>query len=332
VASESAAPNQLIPGEKYTWEELGAYFDFAPAYLSVAGGMLSRPAMDALLIITWPGGARSFNYEDYWDGEDLIYTGRGKSGDQRLEGPNRDLAYNVRTNYVFEGGTDARALHFLGTAGAEQYWRARGIGDNQKEREILRYRLRFNTEGPSASGPRRSSRRAGRRDSTPTRSSVRGEQHRQRRRFDPTRAPTQYTTPVQNATPEETAARQEKANQAHHDLLVHLESDLSGDGWTNLDEIPSAIDLEGTKDNRRVLFEAKTVNPRSELTQTRSALSQLLEYRFFYGEPSDRLCLVTDGPISDRRIRFLEHHEVAVAYEAGEGLVPCGTLALNILG
>jgi len=35
-------------------------------------------------------------------------------------------------------------------------------------------------------------------------------------------------------------------------------------------------------------------------------LSQLLEYRFFYGEAGDALCLVTDAPISDRRIRFLE--------------------------
>jgi hypothetical protein len=68
-----------------------------------------------------------------------------------------------------------------------------------------------------------------------------------------------------------------------------------------------------------VLFEAKTVSRSSELSQTRSGLSQLLEYRFFYGDPTDRLCLVTDAPISDRRIRFLENHGIAAAYEEGDG-------------
>lgn len=102
-------------------------------------------------------------------------------------------------------------------------------------------------------------------------------------------------------------------------------------GWTNLNEVPSAIDLEGNKGKQKVLFEAKTVSPTSELGQTRSGLSQLLEYRFFYGDSSDGLCLVTDAPISDRRIRFLEIHHIAVAYDEGNGLVPCGTLAPKLL-
>jgi hypothetical protein len=73
------------------------------------------------------------------------------------------------------------------------------------------------------------------------------------------------------------------------------------------------------------------VSPGTELARTRSGLSQLLEYRFFYGEPSDRLCLVTDGPISDRRIRFLEDQGIAVAYDQGSGLILCGTLAVKLL-
>jgi hypothetical protein len=40
---------------------------------------------------------------------------------------------------------------------------------------------------------------------------------------------------------------------------------------------------------------------------------------------------VTDAPISDRRIRFLENHKIAVAYEDGNGLVECGTLAQRLL-
>jgi hypothetical protein len=314
----------------YTWEELGARFDFEPSYLSIAGGMLPRPRLNELVLITWPGGARSFDYDDYWSRGDLIYTGRGKTGDQRLEGANLDLAANRRTNYVFEGGAASRVLRFLGTAVSTRHWRARGVGDDGAGREIVRYRLRFLTGGASASRmnaarPRPSGGRKARR------SSPLEEQHRRRRRFDPTRPPAQYSTPVQHATPEETAARQEKATQGHHALLVRLQTELLAQGWKELDEIPSAIDLEASKGRRKVIFEAKTVTPRSELSRTRSGLSQLLEYRFFYGNPSDHLCLVTDAPISDRRIRFLEHHKVAVAYEEGDGLIACGTTAQRLL-
>jgi hypothetical protein len=40
---------------------------------------------------------------------------------------------------------------------------------------------------------------------------------------------------------------------------------------------------------------------------------------------------VTNAPISDRRIRFLEAHGIAVAYDEGDGLVDCGTLAQKLL-
>src|SRR5690349_3210926 len=93
----------LVPGRTYTWTQIGAPFGFKPQYLSVAGGMMPRPSLNALVLVTWPGGARSFDYDDYWSGQDLIYTGRGKRGDQPLEGANRDLAQNRYINYVFEG-------------------------------------------------------------------------------------------------------------------------------------------------------------------------------------------------------------------------------------
>jgi hypothetical protein len=51
-----------------------------------------------------------------------------------------------------------------------------------------------------------------------------------------------------------------------------------------------------------------------------------------YGESPDGLCLVTDAPISDRRIRFLENQGVGVMYDDGYGLVACGTLAQKLLG
>jgi hypothetical protein len=271
----------LVPGRAYTWDQLGRMFNFKPRYLSVAGGMLPRPALNALILVTWPGGARSFDYDDYWSQGDLIYTGRGKTGHQKLEGANRDLDLNSRTNYVFAGSAGPGALRFLGTAVATRRWRARGRGDDGRDRQILRFRLHFQTGGAGASRsatvPRRPAPGTGR-----SRRS-RKDQHRKRRRFDPTRGPAQYRAPVQHATPEETAARREKANAAHHALLVRLQAELAARGWTDLDEIPSAIDLEARKPKRKVLFEAKTVTTTSELSQTRSGLSQLLEYRFFHG-------------------------------------------------
>jgi hypothetical protein len=70
----------LNVGTVYSWEKLSTAFGFKPSLFQVGGGMLSRPEFNALLLITHPGGARSFDYEDRWDGSDLIYTGRGKVG------------------------------------------------------------------------------------------------------------------------------------------------------------------------------------------------------------------------------------------------------------
>ena len=61
-------------GRTYSWAELGAVFDFKPNYLSAAGGMIPRPSHGVLILITHPEGGKSFDYEDYWEGADLIYT------------------------------------------------------------------------------------------------------------------------------------------------------------------------------------------------------------------------------------------------------------------
>jgi hypothetical protein len=92
----------LVDGRTYTWEMLGSTFGFKPEYLGVAGGMISRPEHSATLLMTHPGGARSFDYGDYWDGTDLIYTGRGKRGDQERTGQNRDVGENATELHVFE--------------------------------------------------------------------------------------------------------------------------------------------------------------------------------------------------------------------------------------
>lgn len=115
---EVEGPDTLAPlphlevGTVYSWEQLSGLFGFKPAYLGAAGGIVSRPEHDALLLITHPGGGKSFDYEDYWDGADLIYTGRGKNGDQTLDGPNGDVAANSKELLVFEN-VGSRQLRYL---------------------------------------------------------------------------------------------------------------------------------------------------------------------------------------------------------------------------
>lgn len=53
-------------------------FDFEAGWLNRMGGMGSRPDQNAVLIITRWGEGRSFDYDDYWDGDDLIYTATGR--------------------------------------------------------------------------------------------------------------------------------------------------------------------------------------------------------------------------------------------------------------
>jgi hypothetical protein len=136
-------------------------------------------------------------------------------------------------------------------------------------------------------------------------------------------------------TPEETSALQEKANQQHHRILTSFCAALSAAGWQNLEEVPAALDLWGTRpgDSARVIFEVKGLTDANEIGQCRAALSQLLEYRFFFGKNEDQLCLVVDRPITDRRRAMLESMGVGVIVvsESGE-LQPAGQLAIDIVG
>ena len=139
---------------------------------------------------------------------------------------------------------------------------------------------------------------------------------------------------TRRTTPEETAALQEKANQQHHRILTCLSAALSVAGWQDLEEIPAALDLWATRPNGagRVIFEVKGLTDANEIAQCRAALSQLLEYRFFYGNDRDQLCLVVGKPITDRRRAMLESMGVGVVVvsESGE-LQPAGRLAIDVM-
>jgi hypothetical protein len=71
--------------------------------------------------------------------------------------------------------------------------------------------------------------------------------------------------------------------------------------------------------------------PASELSRCRSGLAQLLEYRFEYGEPTDALCLVADGNISQRRLRFLKAIGIACVCFGGKQIAFLSDLAKVLL-
>ena len=53
----SADARSLEVGRTYSWDELRGAFQFDPKLFQVGGGMLSRPHLNALLLITHPGGS-----------------------------------------------------------------------------------------------------------------------------------------------------------------------------------------------------------------------------------------------------------------------------------
>jgi len=87
-------------------------------------------------------------------------------------------------------------------------------------------------------------------------------------------------------------------------------------------EIPVAIDLWGrSSDSARTIFEVKTLRPGSELERVRAAISQLLEYRFFFAAPEDGLSLVSDHPLSDKRVRLLRALGIPVLLVEGDHML-----------
>jgi hypothetical protein len=126
-------------------------------------------------------------------------------------------------------------------------------------------------------------------------------------------------------------ATQEKSARDHQEILVTLYHFLSEERWEAIEEVPAAIDLRAIRPGLgRVIFEAKTITETNEIDQCRAGLSQLLEYRFFYGDPEDRLCVVVDAPIADARLRFLESIDVAVALAANGMLEGLGSAGIRL--
>ena len=132
--------------------------------------------------------------------------------------------------------------------------------------------------------------------------------------FEPGKNPGRRRAAKAVASPEETTQLNEQANWRHRKLLVRLSKRLSDHGWSDVQQMPGAVDLRGTYRRKRVLFEAKTITRKDEIHQIRLGLAQLLEYRFKYGVEGDALCLITDHPISNGRADFMASLDVAVMW------------------
>lgn len=316
----SEAPS-LIDGKTYSWDQLGELFDFEPQYLGSVGGMVSRPKLNSLILITHSQDGQSFSYGDEWDGEELIYAGRGLTGHQELKGQNRQVAENSRELFLFEYAGRHKLL-FHSRVRCVDYWESTGFDKHGDERRVYRFRLR-----PLGG-------RAPRRRSKPA-TEVESQQGRERssytpRPFDPVRSPSQRRRSAP-ADPESQKVLAEQADRDHQDTLRAFGLWLKGNGWSELEEIDGAIDLLAKSDSHRVLFEIKSIRSGSERTRVRSGLAQLLEYRLFLGQPNDKLCLVSNRPISERRLRLLDSLSIGHAYLEDGKVKISGTRASRAL-
>ena len=311
----------LRPGATYSWQAVAEKFGFKPRLFSVGGGMLSCPSLNALLLITSSDESSSFSYGDEWDKGDLIYAGKGLTGHQQLTGVNRFVAENSRELFLFEYA-GAEKLLFHDRVTCVRHWESIAPDREGKDRRVYQFRLRL------AKG-KRSRPRLSQKDRD-AESSPRNPSSFQPRPFDPDRKPSQR----RQSAPEDQESRrvaQEQADQHHQATLRTFGLWLEKLGWTELEEIDGAIDLmanrPGAKGPRRVLFEIKSSRPKSERGAVRGGLAQLLEYRLFLGSPKDKLCLVTNRPITTRRLRLLNALDIGHAYVEKRKVQISGTAA-----
>lgn len=215
------------------------------------------------------------------------------------------MAENRRPLFVFEAAGPRRLL-FLGRAVNVEERTGRAPDDEGVMRSVLLFRLRFDVVGgatPRPAVPEVASQDERTREARPFRDEL----------------PALPSAPRKEAPdPEAVAAKREQATRGHHEIVRALNTLLHAVGCDAVTEIPGAIDLWGTLPNgTRVIFEAKTIAPSNELSQTRTGFAQLHEYRMEYGAPGDELCLVVDRPLSLRRQKLLDSFGVAVLVKTG---------------
>ena len=90
----------------------------------------------------------------------------------------------------------------------------------------------------------------------------------------------------------------ERANQIHKSTLNILNDYLDSLGYS----MNETIHIDGYAEIKSsfAIFEVKSIHKKNEVSQIRHAISQLLEYRYFYEEPDATLWIVLSSKPSDK--------------------------------
>lgn len=93
----------------------------------------------------------------------------------------------------------------------------------------------------------------------------------------------------------------------HERIVASLAYKLESMGLTPY--VSPLVDVAVINDRSAVFFEVKTVNNENLLDQIRGAIGQLLEYRFAYKNPFERihLCIVTAAPLYSSKLSFVKN-------------------------
>jgi len=305
--ANNVARPALTPRRVYTDSELARLFSVRADALPDDGGTIRVPALDSTLVFARKSTASAPSaVGDYWDRRTLIYSSRSQKSHSSLIDESRAPDDGGPLLWVFEnaGGSKRR---FLGNPISRA-----PIGGDEGRGAVRRFALelkaarpRSDPKPPRASELRKRKSRAFREDAPPPKPP----KARDRSKFPP----------------DQFLQQQEKAQLGHHEILVALSKRLRELAWEGIDEIVGAVDLMAHRKGVRILFEAKTVSLKTEIHQVRSAIAQLLHYRHDYGRKSDHLCVVTNGAISSRFVKFLEALGIGSVFVHGERVTPLGT-------
>jgi len=111
--------------------------------------------------------------------------------------------------------------------------------------------------------------------------------------------------------------KRERANQVHWKLIAAKAEFLLSKGHEPKEN--GHVDLYTSSDDETIFYEMKSVDPekRNLLPQVRKAVSQLYEYRYIFGKPTARICIVTNAeiPTTDSWLIDYLSADRSIAYE-----------------
>lgn len=128
--------------------------------------------------------------------------------------------------------------------------------------------------------------------------------------------------------------KRERANHTHWKLVAAKSAFLATKGLPAFEN--PQVDLFSRAGSDVVMYEMKSVASSNLHAQARKAISQLYEYRYIFSEPSARLCIVTNTPISKADAWLVDYlaKDRLIAYEWTEDFsqFQCEKSSVPLLG